>query len=390
MKIIQLLKSKLKERENFSIILDTSALETKDVMKIIEKADKVILLSGILEEMDKYKNDKSLFGKNIREVSRKSREDEKSQKYICVAGYEKYSYNDKNIISYCRLHKKNVIVTSDNNLCNYAKAYGVRYIYLERNKNEDQVPKVNKSKSKKNRKKQSAIIRQQIKNVQYKEGKLYLKTEKNSYKFFLYRNDVLENPTNGEIELKVGDIIFMIKNSSVGLNLTEYEIQVITENNYAFSKNKEIIESLKEYSLEEKHFPTEVKEYIIKIFNPKLKEVEEQKITLYESDEIHFYNNYIRVDDCIGFNTKTLLVREGKLININDYQEGDYLYVLRYNIRKKYVETKVYEIIFMNNYYKVQEVDKQITYYVNEVYKLNFSEEVLDVIWKIHINNSGY
>ena len=105
-------------RKEKVLVLDTSALETKETMKIIEKASKVVLLTGTIREMDKYKDAGGNLGDNIRTVSRKSREDEKSKKYICVAGYEKNHYQDDNIIEYCRKNKNAIILTNDNNLCN--------------------------------------------------------------------------------------------------------------------------------------------------------------------------------------------------------------------------------------------------------------------------------
>ena len=85
MKFLQKVWKKLIKREK-AIVLDVSALKSKRAMEIIEEATKVILLTGTIKELDKYKNARESFGGNIRTVSRKSREDEKSKKYVCVAG----------------------------------------------------------------------------------------------------------------------------------------------------------------------------------------------------------------------------------------------------------------------------------------------------------------
>lgn len=386
MSLIELITRKLKCNKGQTIILDTSALESEKIMQVIEDSQKVILLCRILDEMDNHKSEAGLFGFNIREVSRKSREDEKSKKYICVAGYERHSYNDKNIIDYCRLHRKTIIVTCDNNLCNLAKAYGIHYMYLEKSKKEEkQVLKVKK-------KKQKNITRQQVKGVIYKGKKLYLCINRKDEKFFLYRNEkMIEFTSSEKVELEVGDIIFMIKNSNEQLTLTEYEIQVISENNYAFCKNKELIESCKNYDVKEKKFPKEVTDYILNFFNPKSNnenvQLDEKKKG---NKEVHFYRNWIGVNRYKDYHTEVKLEKNGKLINLQDYQEGDYLYILRYNISNRYVEITVYEIVLEDNQYEACDIDKKRVYYINEIYRLDFSEELKDAIWQLFISNSGY
>lgn len=373
MSLIELITRKLKYNKGQTIILDTSALESNEIMQVIEKAKKVILLCGTLDEMDNHKKENRLLGINIREVSRRSREDEKSEKYICVAGYQRHSYNDKNIIDYCRLHRKTVIVTCDNNLCNYAKAYGIRYMYLERAKKEE---------------KQQKIVRQKVKGVIYEGEKLYFCTNKNNKNFFLYRNKkIIEFTSSEKVELEVGDIIFMVKNSNGQLTLTEYEIQVISEHNYAFCKNKELIESCKKYDVKEKDFPKEVIDYILTLLNPK-KEIE--NTDMQKNKEVHFYKNWIGVNRYENYHTDVKLERNGKLINLQDYQEGDYLYILRYNISNQYIEITVNKIVLEDNQYEVCDIEKQRVYYVNEIYKLNFSEELKYAIWRFFTSNRGY
>jgi len=132
-----------KERRVRQIILDTSALQSSKSMEIMnDEKTKVILLTGTVLEMDKWKEAKGIFGNNVRAIARKSREDVNSERFVCVAGYEKYSYQDKNIIAYCKKNKKTTILTSDNNLCNLAKAHKISYIFLENEKHEkDEIEK---------------------------------------------------------------------------------------------------------------------------------------------------------------------------------------------------------------------------------------------------------
>ncbi len=122
--------TKEKNREQV-IILDASALKTQKAMEFIEKAPKVIMIVGTIREIDKHKKDKTLYGKNIRTIFKASREDVEGQKYLCVSDYKKYSYEDDNIIEYCRHHKNTTILTCDNGLCSKAKAFNIPYIFPE-------------------------------------------------------------------------------------------------------------------------------------------------------------------------------------------------------------------------------------------------------------------
>jgi hypothetical protein len=275
------------------------------IMQEIEKVSKVILLYTTIEEMDKYKNVKNTFGSNIREISRRSREDKKSEKYICVAGYKRHKYNDKNIIDYCRVHRETIIVTGDNNLCNFAKAYKINYIFLEPEKDSKEVKKTKKSQKK------DKIIKQQEKDV-IKEEKNIIEEEK----------DVIKN-----------------------------EKDIIEEEKDIIEKEKAII----------------------------------------GKEKVFFYNNYIGVCRYEKYHTETRLERNNKLINIQDYKPGDYLYILRYNKKYKYVEITVMEIVLEKNKYKAYEKEeRQRVYYINEIYKLDCSEELKEEIKKIILHDTKY
>ena len=265
MNLIQLLK----KRQERTIILDTSALESEKIMQVIEKATKVILLCSTIEEMDRYKTENSLFGRNIREVSRRSRKDKKSDKYVCIAGYNKHSYNDKNIIDYCRVHKRTIIVTSDNNLCNIAKAYGIHYIFLERNK------------------KQKELNTQQVKGV----------------------------------------------------------------------------------TSEDKNLSKEVGKQTCNFSNPK---EENEKVRTKKNKEIRFCTKWIRVNKIKNCETEIKVEREGKLIDVRDYQVGDYLYLLKYSRINKYIDISINEIVLDGNKIAGLEVDIKRVYCVNEIYRLDF------------------
>lgn len=389
MNLLQLFRKKETSIEEQTIIIDTSALESKDVMKIINKAKKVILLSEIIDEMDKFKKQNNLFGFNIRELARKSREDEAGRKYICVNGYGKHNYNDKNIIYYCRLHRNTVIVTSDNCLCNHAKAYGIKYIFLEC---------IKKKSLKVKKKKKSKIIRQQVKSVVYKNQKLYFITKQKSENLFLFRDgNLIQDISEKMVEIKLEDVIYEIKKGKDCITLLEYEIQVISKNNYAFCKEKEEIKVSEINKVDEKKLPKEIVESIYKFLKrdetkneDSLIENKNEETPIETKKEVYFYKNYLDVNRYKGFYTSVFIERKGKLIKIHAYQAGDLIYILRYNLNKKYISIDVYEIILEDNKYKEVEIQNHTIYYINEIYKLNYSEELEEEIRKLFLKNTRY
>ena len=50
----------------------------------------------------------------------------------------------------------------------------------------------------------------------------------------------------------------------------------------------------------------------------------------------------------------------------------------------------MYEIVLEDNQYEVRDIEKKRVYYINEIYRLDFSEELKDAIWQLFISNSGY
>lgn len=136
-----LIGKETKKDNRLTIILDTSALNSAKSMEVIEAAAKVVILTGTIDEIDNLKTAGGIFGNNLRAVARKSREDAESKKFVCVPGYEKYKYQDKNIVDFCkrRKNKKTTILTADNNLCNLAKAYHIEYIFMQPEDRTEQV-----------------------------------------------------------------------------------------------------------------------------------------------------------------------------------------------------------------------------------------------------------
>lgn len=222
-KLFRTVKGDESEEEKNIIILDTSALNCDKAMTIIDKADKVILLTGIIREMDNYKLRRDKFGDHIRKVSLLSRKDEKSEKFVCISKYNSCSYQDDNILWYCRKHKGVKILTRDNNLCNLAKAFGIPYIYVEdepisKPSNDMQKCKKNNNSFKPNIQKQ-----QQNHGIYLVSNEIHLVPNNNcDSEIKLVRNNQLMDSK----DYQVGDHIFLFRyyKKKRYLKLQEYEI----------------------------------------------------------------------------------------------------------------------------------------------------------------------
>lgn len=268
-------------KKDRTIILDTSALNWPRSMEVIDEAEKVIILTGTIMEIDNLKTAGGMFGNNLRAIARKCREDQKSEKFICVADYEKHSYQDKNIIEYCKKNKKTTILTSDNNLCNLAKAYKIEYIFIQAEEKPEQV-----------------------------------------------KEDVLD------------------------------------------VKEAVVVEEKEEVSQ-----VTEVKEAV---------DVEESKNKKY----IHFNENSIYVDGQKGFYAYNFLeTSEGINEKLNDFEEEDYLYEVLCSKKKQYMKIVQYKIIKNGDIYNSEQIKEEDVHCLNEIFRLKFSDEVIDQITKIFKEN---
>lgn len=378
MKFLRKVLEKLNKKEKV-IVLDTSALETKKALEILEKATKVILLTGTIREMDKYKDAGGNLGDNIRTISRKSREDEESKKYICVAGYERNNYQDDNIIDYCRKNKNAIILTNDNNLCNMAKAYGIPYIFPQ----------------------DEGL--QNIKGIIMKVGNLYLSKGKGEKVAFVVRNgEIIQESLDYGIKLQVGDIIYKVKYKDGFIMVFSCEIKNMESSKYAQYLFSLKIESGELNKVKDNQLPRKVKEQIFILLEEreqKIKEEKREKAEVKDSrkkeeqdacKEVFFYHNYIRVVSEKHHKKYIKVERNGKLIQIKDYKEGDILYVLDYYLNNKFLKVKVYNIEKKDESYIAQKESENIIWYINEIFRSNFSKEMQEVIWKIYMKYCGY
>lgn len=398
-KLRKMLDSKKKqETEERIYILDTCALHSSEAMKIIEEASKVIILTGTIRELDNHKYDGGSFGKNVKAIGKKSRLDEKSEKYICINGYEKYKYQDDNIIDYCREHKNVTIITCDNYLCNMAKAYGIRYIFPKRNDEKVQVN--NEQKSAKNVQKENTAteVRKKkyantsIKDVKYKNEALYsVKSQSPNSNVVVRNGKVIKDDFSEGIRLKIGDIIFRIIPKKENVLVMEYQIDEIKNTMYAHEVKYVTVDSITMESLDKNNnLPKEVKEKILSLFNGKEENSTEIKETIQNAEqEIIFYNGWIRAQNNNHANY-IKVERQGRLIKTQDYAEGDLLYLLKYNKKKNNLKIHVYKIVIENNQYVAEKLEEYKLCLVNEIYRLKLSEELQDEIRSFFVKHARY
>lgn len=231
-----------KSQKGRTLILDTCALHSDEAMQRIEEASKVIILLGTIKELDKHKNDGGKFEDNIRQVCTESRKDEKSEKYVCVVGREKYENVDDNIIDYCRKHKKVTLLTSDNNLCNKAKAYQIPYLFVEREK----------------------VGRADIKGCTFETENLYISKEKNGrYHFVLREGKIID--FDMKLKLEKGDTVFQLVNKKDKVRIMQYEIVVIRPSNYAIASINVDIDAFEKKDLRKCLLPKEVKQQLLQM-----------------------------------------------------------------------------------------------------------------------------
>ena len=66
------------------------------------------------------------------------------------------------------------------------------------------------------------------------------------------------------------------------------------------------------------------------------------------------------------------------------------MYVLDYYLNNKFLKVKVYNIEKKDESYIAQKESENIIWYINEIFRSNFSKEMQEVIWKIYMKYCGY
>ena len=378
-------KEEKKEKEKTVIVLDTSALQSQKGMQIVDVAERVVLLTGTIRELDKYKKDEGLFGTNIRIVSRRCREDLNQKKYICVEGYESSAYQDDNIIAYCKENRNAVILTADNNLCNLAKAYGITYIYVEP---PEQTPQNEASKHQEERKEEKKKEykeckevedeeehkllekRQYIKGAFFKDESLYIHKSTWMIYNFVYRNGEMLKERSHFIKLQEGDVVFQIRLETSFIKVLKYEIDSIKENGYAKYLTHINIDSYSELAdnLKEK-VPYEVL----------------RKITIMRSSlKLHDSTFRVTMSDAI-------ILRDGKPIeNKNEYRQADKIYKIKRIKSSKYLLITEYEVILNDGMYELIELNEYHICYLNDIFKYRFPDALEEKIREEYLDAINY
>lgn len=112
------------------LVVDTSAMHDKEPFKVIERYSKVILLEGVIDELDEKRNTikNTHARKNMCRLLDLNAKDPKSVKFETVQEEKVASYVDDNILEYCCTHPNTVLFTCDKGLASRAKLYKIPYI----------------------------------------------------------------------------------------------------------------------------------------------------------------------------------------------------------------------------------------------------------------------
>lgn len=364
-----------KPNKGRTIILDACALKSQEAMQIIDEAQKVIVLMGTIEELDKHKNRVDEKEKrNIRYIAKKIREDVKSEKYVCIANYNKYRYNDDNIIDYCMLHSETIILTCDNLLCGKAKGYKIPYIFpkIEKDSNVSTID-------------DSDLCN--IKGVNYRNEWLAILRDTLIDPYFnviVIRNGkMMSININRNLTLKISDIVIRIWENSVGVDISIYEIKKIKSSRYAENIEKIKLKYPIAKSIKKADLPEKVKKEICLLVNCEEYKEESNKEEIYlENGNIYLskapYNSYIGVE------------RNKNFIKNQKCKEGDIIYLVKFNKKRGNLTMHEYRVKERFNIQSVQKTDSRILKGTNAIYSLNCSDQLKDDIFNFYAKYIKY
>ena len=125
-------KEEKKDKKDKNIVIDTSSVKAGNFFTVLNLHDKVYILLGVLEELERLKDKEGIKSKernNITKLMRESALDRDGEKYVLVMEEQVDSYVDNNILNFCIKHKEEGIVlyTDDAILANKAKMNGIDY-----------------------------------------------------------------------------------------------------------------------------------------------------------------------------------------------------------------------------------------------------------------------
>lgn len=371
-------RQQLKQNRGRTIILDACALKSQEAMKIIKEAEKVIVLLGTIVELDKHKNSVGEQEKrNICYISRKIREDTESEKYECVVKYNKYRYNDDNIIDYCIWNEGTIILTCDNLLCAKAKAHGITYIF----------PKIEERPYNRKNSKVNDSCWCNVKGVNYRNERLTILNQTlsdPSFKILIIRNGKLTTiNVDRNMILKIGDTVIRVRENLKDVKISMYVIKQIKPSKYAEHIGDTVLKYPIANSIRKVDLPAELKKEICRLVNEEAYEEETKQ------EEIYLTNGNIYVRKGI-YNTYIEVERNGTLIKKENYKEGDFIYYVKVNKKSRTITLQVYKVSKTFNKYNIENIDDCNIKSINEIYRINCSEELKDKIRDFYLRNIKY
>lgn len=254
-------------KEPVGIVVDACVLRHANIFSVLERYSKVILITDVIRELDKLKTENTLVGRNAREILKRCAQDIHANKYQVEVANQISNYTDENLIEYCK--DKNVILyTSDHALASLAKGYGIPYLLGMQEEEQEKQASQTIVKNQKEIPLEPSDRIHNLDNIHYVEGnlKLYIPDTNRINYIVLSQNKMILPDANRQIDLKLGDIIFILtyKLKHKGLCISMYQIYDIKEQGYSIFLGAHKVNSMQR--IHELKVPIMVKKKIIDYF----------------------------------------------------------------------------------------------------------------------------
>lgn len=94
--------------------------------------------------------------------------------------------------------------------------------------------------------------------------------------------------------------------------------------------------------------------------------------------------HYILANRSRKYHIRLKLERNGRLVELKKYQEGDILYQLRYNIKKEFLKLYVYSIIKEEDILVAKKTDEYKICNINDIYFIPICESIKSEIFNFY------